>query len=321
MNTVNRRIAGMGIAAASLAGMQWARAQPRTTRLVIPFPAGGAIDGVARLLAQHVADAMGRSVIVDNRPGANGAIAAAAVANAAPDGSTVLCTTTSIIQIPILQKNTPYRLEALAPVSKLAVLPVGFAVPAKMPVNNIQEMMEWVRRNPDKASYGTFGAGSSAHIMGETLNKAAGAAMLHAPFRGEAPALAALLGDQITAMFGATGTLAEQVKAGRLKVLAVALPKRLEVFPDVPTFAEAGFPAVNQPGWYGAFVPKATPAPLRNEFNDVFVRTLKKPEVIQKIADYGFLADPVPTDEFVPFVAKENDAWSKLITAAGVSLD
>ena len=219
------------------------------------------------------------------------------------------------------QKNTPYRLEALTPVTKLAVLPVGFAVPAKMPVNNIQEMMEWVRKNPNKASYGTFGAGSSAHIMGETLNKAAGANMLHAPFRGEAPALAALLGDQITAMFGATGTLAEQVKAGRLKVLAVALPQRLEVFPEVPTFAEAGFPGVNQPGWYGAFVPRATPANLVEELNAVFVRTLRKPQVIQKIADYGFRADPVSTEAFGPCIAKEQDVWSKTIAATGISLD
>lgn len=323
---ISRRacLLALTIVSAQMPGQSFAQPTPvpqNPARLVIPFPPGGSVDVVARSLALQLSEALGRPVIVDNRGGGNGAIAATTVAGSVADGSTILVTTTSVIQNVILQKKTPYRLEALAPVAKLADLPVGFAVSADLPVKNLSEFVEWSRRHPKDVSYGTFGAGSSAHIMGEMLNKSAGVEMLHVPFKGEAPALAALLGKQVTAIFGATGTLAQQVKAGRLKILAVALPQRLEGFPEVQTFAEAGFPAVNQPGWLGAFVPAAVPIKVREDLNEQLMRVLKRPEIEKAFSDQGFVVAPMPTKEFSPFIGRENAVWTKAIALSGVTLD
>ena len=293
----------------------------RPIRIIIPTQAGGALDGTARFIAEKMTEAWKQPVVVDNRAGGNGAIAYAAVAKSAPDGYTLLLSLSSLVQTLLLSKAPPYSLQELTPVSLVAMLPNGFAVSKAVPAANLQQFVEWARAQPAGVDYGTSGSGSSGNIMGGTLAQAAKFNFVHVPFKGEAPAIQAMMGGQIAGLFAATGSLAVQAKAGNMKLLAVALPNRLKDYPDVPTFAEAGYPNVNLSGWSLAALPAATPKAIVDKLAAEITRIVRLPDVSARIFGYGFQPEGGSPEAARRFVNDEMVRWAAAIKIADVTME
>jgi len=315
----------VGAAPLALAGV--ARAQDtgrwpeKPLRIVIPTPPGGALDGTARLIAERLAAALGQPVVVDNRAGGNGAIAYGTVAKAAPDGYTMVLSLSSLVLTSLMSKSPGYTLQELTPVSLVAMLPNGFAVARHVPADSLPQFIAWSRTQKSGVDYGTSGPGSSANILGSMFAQQAGITMVHVPFKGEAPAIQAALGGQVAVVIGATGTLAAQARAGQMKVLAVALPNRLQDFPDVPTFGELGFPAVSLSGWSVMAVPAGTPGPIADRLSAEITRVLRMPDVSARIFAYGFQPEGGTSETARRFVQEETARWSAAIQATGVTME
>ena len=314
---------GLGLAALSVpASAQDAAAFPRKPiRFVIPTQAGGAMDATARAIGEKMAESWKQPVIIDNRAGGNGAIAYGAVAKSTPDGYTVGLTLSSLVQTLLLSKTAPYSLQELTPVALVAMLPNGFAVGKDVPANTVQQFVEWARKQPAGVDYGSAGAGSSGNIMGGTLAQSANFKFVHVPFKGEAPAIQAVVGGQLQAMFGATGSLAAQARSGNMKLLAVALPNRLPDYPDVPTFAEAGFPNVNLSGWSVALVLAGTPKAIVDKLAAEITRIVRLPDVSARILSYGFQPEGGSPEAARRFVDDEMTRWGAAIKAANVTIE
>ena len=311
-------LAAFGAPVSAQDGAAWPE---RPIRLVLPTAPGGALDAYTRQMAERLSVALKQPVIVDNRPGANGMIASTAVARAPADGYTVLVSLSSLVQTPLLNAKASYKLEELAPVSLTAYLPNGFAVGAAVPAKTLAEFIDYARTSKAPLSYGSSGAGSSGHIMGETLKRTVKIDMVHAPYKGEAPAILAVIGGDITAAFGAPGTQAEHAKSGKVRLLAVAAPRRLRDFPEVPTFSELGYPAVDLPGWSGVLMPAGTPKPIVERFAAEWTRVVKLPEISNRI--YGFGFEPVGStpEAFARFIRTENDKWGAAIKGSSITLE
>jgi tripartite-type tricarboxylate transporter receptor subunit TctC len=304
------------------ASAQDASAWPdRPIKLVLPTAPGGALDSFTRQMAEKLAVFIKQPVIVDNRPGANGMIAATAVARAPADGYTVLVSLSSLVQTPLLNAKVSYKVEELAPVSLTAYLPNGFAVGATVPVTTLAGFIDYAKANRGKLSYGSSGSGSSGHIMGEALKRNAQIDMVHAPFKGESPAILAVLGGDITAAFGAPGTQAEYAKAGKVRLLAVAAPRRLRDFPNVATFTELGFPNVDLPGWSGVLMPAGTPKAILDRFAAEWVRVVQQPDIASRIFGFGFEPVGSTPEVFRQFIKTENDKWSAAIKGSNITLE
>lgn len=325
MQTLRRRTVLLALASATFAVTAPALAQEapgypaRPIRFVIPTPPGGAMDGTARMIADKLAMAWNQPVVVDNRAGGNGAIAYGSVAKAAPDGYTVLLSLSSLVQTLLLTKTPPYSLQELTPVTVVAMLPNGFAVGKNVPANTVQQFVEWARAQQNGVDYGSSGPGSSGNIMGGTLAKAAAVNLIHVPFKGEAPGIQAVVGGHMAAMFGATGSLAAQAKAGHMKLLAVALPNRLKDYPEVPTFAEAGYPNVNLSGWSIAAVPAGTPRAIVDKLSAEISRIVQLPDVSERINGYGFVPTGGTAEAARKFLNDEMSRWEAAIKAAGLT--
>lgn len=293
----------------------------KAIRIVIPTPPGGAMDGTARAIADRLSAAFKQPVIVDNRAGGNGSIAYSVVAKSAPDGYTVLLSLSSLVQTALLSKAPTYSLEELAPVAVVALLPNAFAVSKHVPVNTLQQFVEWAKTQKDGVDYGSSGAGSSGNIMGGMLARAAGINMMHVPFKGEAPAIQTMMSGQLSGIMGATGTLAAQAKAGHMKVLAVALPNRLKDFPDVPTFAEAGYPSVNLSGWSLAAVPSGTPKAIVDRLSAEITRIVQSPDVSARIYAFGFQPEGSTPEVARRFLQDELARWGAAIKATNITME
>ncbi|WP_076999819.1 tripartite tricarboxylate transporter substrate binding protein [Variovorax sp. KK3] len=327
MQNTNRRQALRTLAAASFALAASAFAQDtgrwpdKPLRIVIPTPPGGALDGTARLIAERLAAALGQPVVVDNRAGANGAIAYGLVAKAPPDGYTMVLSLSSLVLTSLMAKSPGYTLQELTPISVVAMLPNSFAVARHVPANTLQEFIAWARQRKEGVDYGTSGPGSSANILGSMFAQQAGIDFVHVPFKGEAPAVQAALGGQIAGVIGAAGTLAAQAQAGQMKLLAVALGNRLKDFPDVPTFSELGFPAVSLSGWSVMAMPSATPKPIVDRLSADITRIVQTPEVSARIFAYGFQPEGGSSDAARRFVQDETTRWNTAIKATGITMD
>ena len=327
MQNITRRQVLCTLAAASLAFTGAAAAQDgsrwpdRPLRIVIPTPPGGALDGTARLMAERLAASLGQPVVVDNRAGANGAIAYGLVAKAPPDGYTMVLSLSSLVLTSLMVKSPGYTLQELTPVSLVAMLPNSFAVARHVPANNLPEFIAWARKRKEGVDYGTSGPGSSANILGSMFAQQAGIDMVHVPFKGEAPAVQAALGGQIAVVIGAAGTLAAQAQAGQMKLLAVALPKRLKDFPEVPTFSELGYPAVSLSGWSVMAMPSGTPKAIVDRLSTEITRIVQTPDVAARIFAYGFQPEGGSADAARRFVQEETTRWTDAIKATGITME
>jgi tripartite-type tricarboxylate transporter receptor subunit TctC len=310
------------VAAATLAcAQEGAKFPSGPIRFVIPTPPGGGNDIVARLIGDKLSAAWGQPVIVESKPGASGLIAAAAVAKAPADGYTLLLTHAALTTSVALRPNPPVRMNELTAVSQIVVTPIAFTVSANTGAKNLSEFVAAAKANPKKFSFGSYGTGTSAHLLGEMLNRRAGIDLLHVPYKGEAPAISDLLGGQVTAVFGSAGTVAPHAKAGKVRIVAFASPRRVASFPDVPTFTEAGYAELNLPGWIGVLAPAATPKPIVTRLAREIARITHLPDVAPKLIEVGY--EPTGTDEqaFSDLLGQEVKKWAAVGKELNISLD
>lgn len=293
----------------------------RPVRIITPTAAGGNIDILARALAEKLAAAWTQGVIVEPRPGANGMIAAAAVAKAPADGYSALFSHSALVQNLLLQPNPPYKLADLAPVSMLALFPIAYGVNTSLGVNTLADLIALARARPRTLSFGSYGTGSGAHVIGAALNRAAGIDLTHVPYKGEVPAVTDMLSGQVSSAYGSVGYMARQLGGGKLKLLAVASQARLKNFPDLPTFAEAGFPALNLPGWGGIFLPAATPPEIVAKFNAEIVKAVRSADIAEKINAMGFVPVGNSADAFSASIKSEFEKWEAAIRDNQIRLD
>ena len=310
---------------AGFAPMGFAQAQSYPVKpitLVVPFPPGGPTDQVARVLAQKLTEQMGQSVIVDNKPGANGNIGGAQVAKAAGDGYTLLYNTSSITLSPALYKNLSYDvLKDLAPVALTAVVPLALVVHPSIPANNVREFVEYAKANPDKLSYGSAGNGNVTHLAAFQFTKSLGIEATHVSYRGSAPADVDLVAGQIQFMTDTINSVMPFVKDKRLKLLAVTTAKRMSLYPDVPTLAETVMPGFEAGAWQGVMVPAKTPAALVQRLNAEINKALQSDDVRAKLAVQG--AEPLGSspEEYRNYIGKELQRWAGVVKSTGVTLD
>ncbi|MBS0319637.1 MAG: tripartite tricarboxylate transporter substrate binding protein [Proteobacteria bacterium] len=293
-------------------------------RFVVPLPPGGGADIVARLVAEQLGPRMGGTFVVDNKPGGGTVIGADLVAHAAPDGYTLLLgtATTHAINISLLGKLPYDPVKDFEPVALLAVLPLILVVnPAVLPVNSLQELIDYARKHPGKVNFASTGNGSSIHLAGEMLKMVAGLDMTHVPYKGAAPALTDLLGGQVQFMFTTIPPALPHVKAGKLRALCVANAKRSSILPDLPTTAEAGAPGVEASSWNGVLVPARTPQPIVQALDTQLGAVMQMPDVVATLKLDGTEPAYLPAPEFAAFMARETERYRKVVIASHAHVD
>lgn len=318
-NLISRRTL---LAAAAAFGALPALAQApfpsQTIKIIVPYPAGGATDILARMMAQKLQEAWSTPVVVENKPGAGGTIGNNAVAKAAPDGHTVLMAITAIIQQPTLM-TLPYDpIKDFAPVTQVAKSPSMFAVPLTSPAHSLKDFVAMVKANPGKYDFGTYGAGTSSHIQGSLLNLQAGLDMVHVPFQGAAPLVTNMVGGQLTSAFIDSASARAHIKSFR--PLAVTGTQRMPSLPDVPTFKELGYHSFDPYGWFGLFLPAGTPAAIVTKYNAQANLILRLPEVVARIEGLGLWAGGGKPEEFAQTVKSDAGVYARIIKDASIKI-
>ena len=296
--------------------------QDKTMRILIGFPPGGTTDLLGRLAADKMKDSLGQTVIVENRPGAIGAIAAEAVKNAPPDGNTLMLSVVgAMIVAPNARKSNSFdTLKDFAPVSLLTTSHLALAVGPGAPVKSLKEFLDWARTNKGKAFYATSGAGGLPHMLGMLLAREAGVELTHVPYKGTAAYINELIGGQVPSAFDALGDLSEQHRAGRLRVIAIAGASRSKLMPDIPTMREQGI-GVEGMAWFGMFAPAATPKAVQDRISAAIAKALQQPDVIPKLAILNMEASGSTPEEFRKVVQDDWIKWGAVVKASGFSLD
>ncbi|MEP7330414.1 MAG: tripartite tricarboxylate transporter substrate binding protein [Betaproteobacteria bacterium] len=292
-------------------------------RLVVPFPAGGTTDILARAAAQKLTVSTGQPVVVDNRPGAGGNIGAELVAKAAPDGYTLLMGTVGTHAInPSLYARMPYDHQRdFAPVILVAGVPNVLVINPAVPANSVQELIAYGKANPGKLNFASSGSGTSIHLAGELFKTMSGVQMTHIPYKGSSPAIADLLRGQVQIMFDNLPSALPQIKAGKLKALAVTSAQRAPALPDVPTIAEAGLPGFEATSWFGILAPAGTPKDVIAKLNTEVAKWLATPEARDKLAAQGANAAGTSPEDFARHIAAETIKWQKVVKESGAKVD
>ncbi|MGH8789005.1 MAG: Bug family tripartite tricarboxylate transporter substrate binding protein [Cupriavidus necator] len=306
------------------AGAAFAQGQfpSKTVRLVVPYPAGGATDVLARAIADGLGKAWSRPVVVENRPGASSMIGSEAVARAEPDGHTALLTITTLVQAPSLYAKPPVDpVKDFAAVSELGTTNLVFAVHNSVPATTLKEFIELVRAKPRQFSYGSYGTGSSGHLYGEIFKESAKLDMVHVSYKGEAPELNDLLGGQVPAAIISVMGAKPHNASGRLRALAVTGGGRSPQLPDVPTFREAGVAGMDGLGWFGLFLPAATPRAIVDKYSADVNRVLAQPDIRKRMNDMGIVLTGSTPDAFAQTVQADYARWGKVIRTNNIRLD
>jgi tripartite-type tricarboxylate transporter receptor subunit TctC len=292
-------------------------------RFVVPLPAGGGADIVARLIAQQLSQDLGQPVVIENRPGGGTVIGAEAVARSRPDGYTLLLGTATTHATNIsLYENLPYDpVTDFEPIALVAVLPLILVINPSVPVNSLQELIEYARKRPGKLNFASTGNGSSIHLAGEMLKMVAGIDIVHVPYKGATPALTDLLGGQVQFMFTTIPPALPHVKAGKLKALCVANAKRSSILPDLPTTAEAGAPGVEASSWNGVLAPARTPPEIVGMLDKRIAKVMQVPEIVSKLNAGGTEPSYLPAREFARFISDETARYAKVIKTAHVHIN
>jgi tripartite-type tricarboxylate transporter receptor subunit TctC len=295
----------------------------KPVKLVIPFPPGGSLDAVGRAIADKLTQMWGQSVVVDNKPGAGGNIGADFVAKSAPDGYTVVMGALSTHAVnPSLYPKMPYdAVKDFAPISLVAITPNVLVVNPSLPVNSVKDLIAYAKANPGKLSFGSGSNGSAGHLAGELFKVDTGTDMVHIPFKGGAPALQALLAGDTQLMFDNLANSMQQVKAGKLKALAVTTEKRSALVPDLPTMAESGVPGFDISTWFGIMAPAGTPPDVIAKWNTDLVKVLNSPDMRERMTAQGAEAAPDTPAEFSAFIARELAKYARIVKASGAKVD
>jgi tripartite-type tricarboxylate transporter receptor subunit TctC len=316
--------ASVGVAPGMIPGTSLAQANwpTRPIRLVVPFPAGGTTDILARIVAEPLGQRLGQPVVVDNRPGAGGGIGADIVAKADPDGHTLLMTTIGTAAINYgLYPSLPYKPDDLAAVSNVAIVPNVFIASPRLQANTLQELVALAKRRRDGLTIGSAGNGSSLHLTGELLKEAAGINLIHVPFRGAAPMLTEVIAGRVDVAVDNLPSSLGHIREGRLKALAVTTENRSPALPDVPTTREAGFPQVDAVAWFGIQAPARTPQPVIERLAEEIRTVVHDPAVRAKIAEQG--GEPVgdTPEQFQTFIRREIARWGDVIRRGNITVD
>ena len=318
------RIALAGIALAALPAVDAAaQAYPaKPIRLLFGFTAGGSGDISARLLAQKLTEALGQNVIVENRPGAGGAIADEAVAKSPPDGYTLLYAAGSSAILPALRSKLPYDIERdFAPVALVVITSFAMSVHPSVPVRDAKALIALARSQPGKLTFGSPGVGSSAHFAAELFNMMANVKMLHVPYKGPPEATTAVVAGHIDLAFPSVTGALPLVAAGKLKALGVSSPKRAPLLPAVPTLEEAGVPGYARFGWNGVLVPAAVPKDVVARLNGAIVKVVNTPEMREAFVKQGLETQTGTPEQFAEFIRKERAQNAKLVKFAGIKVE
>jgi tripartite-type tricarboxylate transporter receptor subunit TctC len=291
--------------------------------IIVPFAAGGTTDILARVVGQALTKELGQSVVIDNRAGAGGNIGGQAAAKAAPDGYTLFMGTVGTHAInAALYKSMPFDpVKDFAPLTRVAMVPNLLVANPSQPFKTVKELIAYAKANPGKLNFGSSGNGSSIHLSGELFKAMAKVDMVHVPYKGSAPAVTDLLGNQIAIMFDNMPSAIQHVRSGRLRAIAVTTAKRSPELPDVPTIAEAGVPGYEATSWFGMFAPAATPPAVLAKLNTALVKVLAEPEVKKKIAEQGAEPYSEKPAQFAEFIRKESVKWGKVVKDSGASID
>ncbi|HVY59382.1 MAG TPA: tripartite tricarboxylate transporter substrate binding protein [Xanthobacteraceae bacterium] len=295
----------------------------KSIRLIVPFPAGGPNDIIARVVGQKMSDLLGQSVVIDNRGGAGGVIGTDVVAKAAPDGYTIALTSAGALSISVsVQDKVPYdSLKDFAPITLVASVPELLVVPAKLPVSSVKDLVALAKSKPKQLNFASSGSGSMPHLAGELFRMTAGIDIVHVPYRGAAPAVNDLLGGQVQMMFADIPVLLPHVKSGALKALGVGSKARAPSLPDVPTLAELGLPQVEAENWYGMVAPAGTPPAIVAKLHDAVAAALKSPEVQQKLSSQGASLIGNSPEAFGAYIRSEMVKWAKVAKASGAKAE
>lgn len=300
-----------------------AQAQDRAIRLIVPFPPGGSTDITARLLAEPMTRILGQTVIVENRGGAGGSIGMMEVAKAAPDGSIFGVATVSTHGVnPAVYKSLPYDpIKNFAPVTELVQAPGVLVVHPSLPVNTFAEFLAYLKANPDKLSYASTGNGTISQMWAELFKTTTGTAMVHIPYKGAGPALTGILGGQVMVYFDQVASAMPHIHSGKLRALAVSWPTRLEPLPNVPTYAEVGFAANNDPSWFGLVAPAGTPAATITRMREAAAKAVNEPAVRARLADLGLFPAATTPAQFGETIRKEIEKMQDLAKQTGISIE
>ena len=327
MQTSKRNLLRYGalacMALASSAAMAQAAYPNKPVKIIVPYPAGGSTDLIARLAAVQLTERLKQPFVVENRAGASGAIGSVAVAQAAPDGYTLVMGTASSHGInSALQKNLPYdAVKDFAPVTVVASTPNIIVVHPSVPAKNLKELLALAKAQPGKLNFGSTSAGGSPHMSAELLKMMAQVDMTHVPYKGAAPMLTDLMGGQVQIGFDNLPSTIGFVRSGKVRALAVTTPQRWPGEPDIPTVAESGVPGYEVAGWFGLLAPAKTPPAVLNTLQTALAQAIKTPEVAKQLRDMG--AEPVGNapEAFAKDIQADVEKWRKVVQTTGVKLE
>ena len=320
-----KKFAGALFAAAALCAPMAVHGQTypsKVVRIVVPYPPGGTVDAIARVIAQRLSESLGQQFIVDNRPGASGTIGSTAVAKSPADGYTLLVQASTFVASPLLMSNVPYDVEKdFTPVTNLGSVPLLVTAYPGIPAKNLKEFLVAIKADPKKYVFGTSAVGSASHLAEEAIKYEAKVDFTILPYKGTSPALIDVMGGHISAMIDALPSTMPHVKSGKLKPLAVTTAKRVAALPDVPTVAESGLDGFEMVSWYGLWAPPDLPPELVTKLQQEVAKALKSPQVAKALVDYGFVPSGSTPEEFKAYIKQESAKYAKLIKAANIRLE
>ena len=319
MKILARILLGLALLAPSFAAAEDYPSKP--IRLIVPFPPGGPNDIIARVVGQRMSEITKQPVVIDNRSGQAGALGTDAVAKSPPDGYTIAITSASSLAIsPTLEKIAYDPQKDLAPVTLVAEVPEMLVVAGNVPAKNMEELVALCKAQPGKLNFASAGVGGLPHLAGELFKLTARIDIVHVPYRGAAPAINDLLGQQVQMTFLDLPVILPQIKAGNLRPIALGAKTRAAQAPDVPTTAEVGMPELLIENWYGMVAPAATPPDIIAKLNRITTEAMSDPNVKDKLADQGLTLVPQTPDQFRDYIASETTKWAKVIKDAGVPI-
>ena len=294
----------------------------KPVRVVVPFAPGGINDVLARILSQKLTENLGATIVIDNRGGAGGTLGSNIVAHAAPDGYTLLFSSSSTIAVsPSMYSNLPYDpVKDFSAIAQVASVGSVLVVHPSIPANSVKELIAYAKANPGKLNYGSAGAGASQHLASELFKTMAGINMVHVPYKGGGPAMADLLAGQISLMIELLPTALPQIKGGKIRALAVSIPRRSPVLPDLPTIAET-LPGYDLTIWTGILAPGGTPKEIIQRLSTAVLAVLKSPEMRERLASQG--AEPVgdTPEQFAAYIKSEIARWAVVVKASGAKAE
>jgi tripartite-type tricarboxylate transporter receptor subunit TctC len=310
-------VAGMAVTATPALANDY---PSRTIKVIVPYAPGGGADSFARLAAPELEKILKTPVVVENMPGANTAIGAQSVARSNPDGYTLLFTTDStVVANKILYDNLTYNPDELVSVGTLNEVGLGIVVSEELPVKTFAELVEYTKSTKN-LSYGSYGLGSQAHMMGEAYNKLFGTDLVHVPYKGAAPAVVDVMGGRVVFTFPALITVQGNLKAGKVRMLAVTSRERLPSLPDVPTFKELGFADMSVGAWYGFFAPKGTSEAVIKTFNGALATLLADKSFVEKLVERGAIALESTPAQMAELIQKERKFIGKIVESTGITV-